>query len=378
MSATKKPFDPSERPGARWRRFVIQVMLPGIVLSAVLIVWIQLSVRPVYEADALLKVEPSSPGVLENHRAVRDEPFGQFLETQVELIRSPNVLSSALANSRIAALPRFRNSADAEAELRRLIQVRVLPNTALLRVSMTSATPDECAEVVNAVVTAYLAASNEWSYGVTRAQIKGLEDYERELNAKILEQQQLLMDLAQRVEDAGLRSNPNGHVSKERLSRFLADYDAAVTARIKTDAELEAERSLQAKTEPAKVRRAARLDELDVRLRADLATEKALLDRVQSAQSTSKADDLKKSLAQKELASLKVLKDSVSIRLEQLRLETRGEARVHKVSEARAAAIPVSDPRRALMAAAPAAVFALLFGLSRLRRRSARKNRFIE
>jgi uncharacterized protein involved in exopolysaccharide biosynthesis len=378
MSATRKPFDPSERPGARWRRFVIQVLLPGLVLSAVLMVGIHLSVRPVYEADALLKVEPSSPGVFENHRAVRDEPFGQFLANQAELIRSPNVLSAALSSPRIASMPRFRNSADAEGELRRLIQVRVLPNTALLRVSMSSATPDDCAEVVNAVDQAYLAASNEWSYGMTRAQIKSLEDYERELNAKILEQQQLLMDLAQRVDDAGSRSNPNGHVSKERLSRFLADYDAAVTARIKTDAELEAEKSLQAKTEPAKVRQAARLDELEVRLRADLATEKALLDRVQSAQSTSRADELKKSLVQKELKSLHELKDTVSKQLEQLRLETRGEARVHKVSEARAAAIPVSDPRRALMAAAPVAVFAMLFGFSWLRRRSARKDDFIE
>jgi uncharacterized protein involved in exopolysaccharide biosynthesis len=214
MSTTKKPFDPSERPGARWRRFVIQVLLPGLVLSAVLMVGIHLSVRPVYEADALLKVEPSSPGVLENHRAVRDEPFGQFLANQAELIRSPNVLSAVLSDRRIASLPSLRNSADAEAELRRLIQVRVVPNTALLRVSMTSATPDECARVVNAVVMAYLAASNEWSYGLTRAQIKSLEDYDRELNAKILEQQQVLLDLAQRVDDPGLRSNPNGHVSK--------------------------------------------------------------------------------------------------------------------------------------------------------------------
>jgi uncharacterized protein involved in exopolysaccharide biosynthesis len=378
MSATKKPFDPSERPGARWRRFVIQVLLPGLVLSAVLMVWIQLSVRPVYQAEALLKVDPVPSGVLGNHQAVRDEPFGQFLATQAELIRSPNVLSAALSDRRIASLPSLRNSADAEAELQRLIQVRVVPNSALLRVSMTSASPGECARVVNAVVMAYLAASNEWSYGLTRAQLKSLEDYDRELNAKVLEQQQVLLDLAHRVDDPGLRSNPNGHVSKERLSRFLADYDAAVTARIKTDAELEAEKSLQAKSEPAKARQAARLDELEVRLRADLATEKALLDRVQSAQSTSKADEVKKSLLQKELKSLHELKDTVSKQLEQLRLETRGEARVHKVSEARAVEIPVSDPRRPLMAAAPAAVFALLFGLSWLRRRSARKDDFIE
>src|SRR5262249_20008769 len=147
---------------------------------------------------------------------------------------------AVLADTRVSSLPSLGRAADAEAELRRLLDVRVIPNSYLLSVSMRSQSPVECETIVNAVVQAYLSASAEWSYGLARAQIKSLEDYQRELAAQVSERQEALLRIAARPNDPGVRSDVRGRVNTERMNRLLADYDAAVTARIKTEAALEA------------------------------------------------------------------------------------------------------------------------------------------
>ncbi|HEX4831160.1 MAG TPA: hypothetical protein VH478_08725, partial [Trebonia sp.] len=156
---------------------------------------IKTRVTPLYESASLLKVEPSGRDLF-GTGAHAGESFGPFMETQVQLMLSPNVLSAVLADPRVAAQPSLRAAADAEGALRGLLRVDAVPNSYLLRVSMTSPAPAECAVIVNAVVKAYLAAAAEWSDGMTRAQIKSLELYQRELQTQADEKQETWMSIA--------------------------------------------------------------------------------------------------------------------------------------------------------------------------------------
>src|SRR5207253_1428885 len=82
-----------------------------------------------------------------------------------QLIASPNVLSAALADPKVAALKTVRESADPEGELRRKLAVVVVPRSYLIKVGMISPSATDAATAVNAVVDAYLQTAAEWASG---------------------------------------------------------------------------------------------------------------------------------------------------------------------------------------------------------------------
>jgi len=171
-----------------------QILLLWATATGAICYVVATKVRPLYESSSMLSVTPS-----------RQNPFGdggsgenidRYMETQITLVNSSNVLSHALSNPRVAAQPSLQNVPDAEGELRRSIQPTVQPGTYLMRVSMKSGDPLECATLVNAVVQSYLGAADEWSHGSTNSQIKRIESYQRQLLDQANEKESELMRLA--------------------------------------------------------------------------------------------------------------------------------------------------------------------------------------
>jgi succinoglycan biosynthesis transport protein ExoP len=167
------------------------------VLTAGLVYAIQVKVKPSYETFSLLRVEPA-------HRDLfglglnSAEVFDHFLQTQVELIRSPSVLLSAIASQDVTATSILREAKDPESELRGQLIVGVVPGSYLIRIGMASAHPREAAVIVNEVVKAYLEVANAWSSDKNKYQIKNLQDYNRELSDKVAERQKAWLELAEK------------------------------------------------------------------------------------------------------------------------------------------------------------------------------------
>src|SRR6185437_12843798 len=161
------------------RRYWWLVLMLWVVGSAGIGAAIYLKVRPSYRALSLLRVEPAAND-LYNVRT-NGETFEPFLQTLVQLITSPNVLTAAGTNPKAAVLGRIQTAGDVVQELRKVVNVNVLPGTYLIEVSMTSHDPYESTVIVNAVVDAFMEANSEWSDGMTRGQIKNLETYQRDL-----------------------------------------------------------------------------------------------------------------------------------------------------------------------------------------------------
>src|SRR5690606_38678268 len=118
------------------------------------------------------------------------------LETQVQLITSANIPSAVAARREIAEGASVRNALDAEATLREVLQVEILPKTQLIRISAVVPDPDEAALIVNAVVEVFLEADAEWARSMTRQQIKNLNTYQEKLQAKVGDLEDDLLDLA--------------------------------------------------------------------------------------------------------------------------------------------------------------------------------------
>jgi succinoglycan biosynthesis transport protein ExoP len=138
--------------------------------------------QPTYKASSLLRVDDLGADLY----GVRGggEQMDTFLATQVQLITSPNVLTTAGTNPRSVTLPRIQTAADVVQELKKVISVGVVGGTSLIEVSMTSQSALEAATLVNAVVDAFMESNIEWSQGKTANQVKTLEDYMADLRSK--------------------------------------------------------------------------------------------------------------------------------------------------------------------------------------------------
>ena len=435
-----------------------QSLAAWVVVSAVLCAAIQVSVKPSYEASSLLRVEPLSLELFGATRAA-DNSYQNFLETQVQLITSSNVLTAAATGPGAAGMPTIRVAADPEAELRRKVQVKILPKSYLIEVTTTSPSPAEAAAVANAVVDSYLAADSEWSEGMTKNQIKNLEAYRLSLQAQVEERQKAWLELAARgnapAEPAAGR-DPGGEPTKTSISieeykrvrsqlldaqlelaeaEAARDYrrsratagaapEAAPEAAIKAQVvaafrrdpdvsrmlneidQLDAKaarfkRVVRSKDDPALViveRQAAGLrarydrlwrekapalkeqaslygaspeqtkdaSERVVLLKATIASLEGILARLVVADREHSTDSVKSAMVQSDLKRLDEMQSMVDRRLEQLRFEARGQARIRRVSEAREPARPSSDKRPRLLAATPVGVLVLILAAAML------------
>ena len=174
-----------------------QILLIWGLTTGGLLYVISMKVRPIYVSDSLLRVEPNFKDIFGTGMHA-SEAFGPFMETQVQLIQSPNVLSAALADPKVSGQPSLRGVEDPESAMRKQLQVSTVKDTYLLRVSMSSTDSIESATIVNAVVKEYLDEAIQWSNSMTKAQIDSLETYRRDIQAQYDNKYQALLALAEK------------------------------------------------------------------------------------------------------------------------------------------------------------------------------------
>ena len=460
------------------RRYWWLVLMLWIVGSVGISGIIYMKVRPNYRALSMLRVDPAESDLYGVRK--HSESLEPFLQTQVQLITSPNVLTAAGTNPKAAVLPRIQTAGDVVQELRKAISVSVIPGTFLIEVSMTSPSAFEAATLVNAVVDAFMEANNEWSDGMTRTQIKNLETYLGDLKSQTGEMERSWKDLAamgdpdaQFINDVKQHNNapgdPEERAAKEdraakagsitieeykrvRQELFQVNLDLA-QAQAWLDAPQEGRRRQSAGKGPRPAEELARLDDqIERRFLADpeviqLATEllaaknklddvlritrqdndpaervarkkleglqarynklwetksRAYREEIEAAggggkidpeqeirEAAAKVDALRikqatleqssQSLAvttrnlasnaveimliQEQRGSLKEMQDAVNRRLEQLKFEAKGEARIRPVNTAVPPGRPISDKRMTYLAMTPVGVLGTVLGL---------------
>jgi succinoglycan biosynthesis transport protein ExoP len=422
-----------------------QALIVWAVLSVAVCVAIQYVVKPTYEASSLIRIEPTAQALFES--STPSSNFQNYLETQIQLITSPNVLLAAASDSQASGMDGIRSSPEPEVVLRRMLVVKLLPKSFLIEVSTTSPSPAEAAGVVNSVVDAFLKSDGDWSDGMTRSQIKNLEIYNRGLQEQVDAKQKAWLDLAAKGNVTPRSLTPDreegaNSVSLDRYQQLQQKLMETELALVEAQAIMEASRgdspdmspellerritgavhedpevarlagqieTLSGRVErmramvrdshdPSIVHIQSQLTDLKARYReswdsksealrerlsqrreedkgpaakvASLQKSKALMESRLAGMVVSNreqsTDAVKSSLVQADLNRLVNMQEAVNRRLEQLRFESRGQARIRRVSEARPPSKPSSDKRLRLMAMAPIGVFALILGLTTL------------
>ena len=276
-AAWEEPLPSAEPPVARAltprtvlravRRHWWQILLIWAVASTGLVALIRAKVLPSYEAFALLQVEPPPPS-----------PFGTtpvgapavsettYMQTQVRLITSPDVLGAAIRDEEVAALPRVKGSLDPEVELRNDLVTTIIPSTSLVSVAMNSTDHQEAATIVNAVVAAYLEATEYRAAQQAEGLKREFEDLRRELEREVQGHKDRLLALAGQggvapaaaapdgAAEQGVRSAEETRVNEvtleeyRRYSQQLGDLTDEIRVAKLTLARLRTERPMQAQS----------------------------------------------------------------------------------------------------------------------------------
>ncbi len=106
-----------------------------------------------YEAVAWLRVR-SNPGTFSGQGGPNE--YEQYRKTQLQLIKSPFVLNSALRRPGISNLDSLRGERDQVGWLTRYVQVAAPTESEVVQIRMRGENPREIQQIVNAVTQAYL------------------------------------------------------------------------------------------------------------------------------------------------------------------------------------------------------------------------------
>ena len=160
----------------QWWKVAIPV---GLLLAGLAAAGVVLTYQPNYKASALVMVEDSAPYIAFSGSG----PSGndrKYVETQVELLRSPMVLGPVLGRREIGKLEEFKQSPDKLQLLQKKLRISRIGRSELYRVSYTSKSPKAAAEVANAVVAEYLEIQSSEDYSRTQRVIDILEEERRQ------------------------------------------------------------------------------------------------------------------------------------------------------------------------------------------------------
>ena len=137
----------------------IRVLLAGLLAALVAGLTYYLATPSQYSACALIKIDRNAPFIA--FEADRDDQrSNRFVNTQIEMIRSPVTLNRVVANQSAAACAELRESADPVAHLQDRLLISQVKDSDLWEIRYASASADDVESIVNAVVSEYISSSN--------------------------------------------------------------------------------------------------------------------------------------------------------------------------------------------------------------------------
>lgn len=136
-----------------WRRRLIVV---AATVASLAVGWVQLNnTTPLYTSTSRLYVERSNPRIIPGTEELTFGPWN-YLNTQCALFKSTPIAASALERPGIRELRTFSGMSNPVGYLKAILRVGLGKDDDIISVSLESPYPEEAAQIVNAVVDAYV------------------------------------------------------------------------------------------------------------------------------------------------------------------------------------------------------------------------------
>jgi capsular exopolysaccharide synthesis family protein len=179
----------------QWWMIVIPagVVIAGLAAGVVLFLHV-----PQYEASALLMIEDVNPFVAFSSRDTGNQSQ-RYVQTQLELLRSPVVLEPVLGRSEIASMSELMDQEDRVAFLRDQVSIKQVGQSELYDITYRSASPQDASNVVNAVVAEYININTNDESQRSQRVIDILEEERRRRGLEVERLRKFVVNLAKEV-----------------------------------------------------------------------------------------------------------------------------------------------------------------------------------
>jgi capsular exopolysaccharide synthesis family protein len=179
----------------QWWYFAIPLGLLLACISGAL-VWF-LHVQK-YEGIALVKIESEAPFVVfERGSTIADTD--RFVQTQIELLRSPVVLGPVLIRTDVAAITEIKEQSDPIKFLQKHLSVQQVGKSELYQVTYVSPSAQDSATVANAIVAEYLIIQEHEDRQRSKLVIEVLENERVQRGQKVEQLRKRVVDLAKEL-----------------------------------------------------------------------------------------------------------------------------------------------------------------------------------
>lgn len=178
-----------------WWAWVVPL---GIVLSTAVAAVVWLLHVPKFESSALIKIEAEAPFIAFDQGKFSHDSE-RYVQTQIELLRGPVVLSPVLARPEIASLPEIKKAIDPLEHLQKNLTVHQIGKSELYEVSYVAPSASNASAVANSVVAQYLDLQNEQEQKRLHIVLKVLEDERLQRGQNVERLRKRVVDLAREV-----------------------------------------------------------------------------------------------------------------------------------------------------------------------------------
>ena len=215
----------------QWWMVVVPI---GLVLAAVAGAVVVYFHTLKYEATALLMIEATNPFVAFSERSTGRES-SRYVQTQLELLRSPVVLEPVLSRAEIASISELIGKEDRVKYLRDRLTIEQVGQSELYNISYESASPQAAASVVNAVIAEYMNIHSGDEFQRSQRVIDILEEERRRRALEVERLRKRVVDLAKEVTG----KDPFGGNEVTDYKRAMTPVGAIFQSLTEADVEIE-------------------------------------------------------------------------------------------------------------------------------------------
>lgn len=175
----------------------------GLAFTSVGVVAAYLLIKPKYEALATIQIRSEVPYVAFEPENTAREVSQRFVQTQIELLRSPIVLEPASGRPEVAAVTEMWQEFDPVKWLIKGLEVKMIGQSELFTVSFTSTSPKVAATVVNAIIDEYFDIQKAGEATQNQRVIELLEEESKRRQQEVVSMRNELKQLVDKATENG-------------------------------------------------------------------------------------------------------------------------------------------------------------------------------
>jgi capsular exopolysaccharide synthesis family protein len=231
-----------------WRRRWTSLIL--LLASLATAFFYVLKATPIYTSTSRLYVERRGPKIISEQEGMMSSS-NNYLYTQCELLKSTPILSKAIANNDFRSMKTLSGIDNPVGFLKESLSVKVGNKDDIISVSLNSPYPEEAAQLVNAIVEAYVCYHSEKQKDTAGEILKILQKEKIKQDKELTVRLKALMDYKLTNSDISFIGEKE-NVIFERLGKLSEALTAAQLETINARADLETYESIAA--DPEKIR----------------------------------------------------------------------------------------------------------------------------